>query len=366
LIARARECGFVRARTRHVADAALQGDPSALCGGLADEGLSINRNQQRPFLTYLSGCNVKGRVTIVHRTGWHEIGGHQVFVLPAETIGPKGSEQVILDASAAGPYEVRGTLKEWQGGIGRLVSGHALPVLAISAAFAGPPLHLAGQEGGGVNIFGGSSQGKTTIVQAAASVWGRGASPGYVRAWRATANGLEGAAASASDTVLILDELSVVDARDVQAALYAAILEDKPLDQLDSCRESFRLAADGLRRAGHQQYLPLGLLTRAWLRCLTGVHTGHDSAQSDLDEAFEIAERGPMPLFMSDIHLHRARLFGLSKDRPANYPWTSPQGDLAEARRLIETHGYWRRKEELEDAEAAALGVSDTLPSEPR
>ncbi len=35
------------------------------------------------------------------------------------------------------------------------------------------------------------------------------------------------------------------------------------------------------------------------------------------------------------------------------YPWQSPQHDLAEARRLIEKHGYWRRKEELEDAEAA-------------
>lgn len=101
-----------RVHSRHVSDAALQGDPSVLCGGLADEGLSINRNQQRSFLTYLSDCNVKGRVTIVHRTGWHDISGHQVFVLPAETIGPKGSEQVILDASAVGPYETKGTLKE--------------------------------------------------------------------------------------------------------------------------------------------------------------------------------------------------------------------------------------------------------------
>ena len=146
--------------------------------------------------------------------------GHQVFVLPAETIGPKGSEQVILDASAVGPYEARGTLKDWQDGIGALATGHALPVLAISAAFAGPLLQLAGQEGGGVHIFGSSSQGKTTIIQAAASVWGRGATPGYVRAWRATANGLEGAAASASDTVLILDELSVVEARDAAASFY--------------------------------------------------------------------------------------------------------------------------------------------------
>ena len=30
---------------------------------------------------------------------------------------------------------------------------------------------------------------------------------------------------------------------------------------------------------------------------------------SDLDEAWEIAERGPMPLFLADIHLYRARLF---------------------------------------------------------
>ena len=58
-----------------------------------------------------------------------------------------------------------------------------------------------------------------------------------------------------------------------------------------------------------QHYLPHGLLTRAWLRFLTGARTGPESAQEDLDEAWEIAERGPMKLFMADIHLHRARLF---------------------------------------------------------
>jgi hypothetical protein len=143
-----------------------------------------------------------------------------------------------------------------------------------------------------------------------------------------------------------------------RAALYAAILEGLALDQLDPCRESLQRAVAGLRRAGRQDSLALGVLTRAWLRFLTGARTGTESAQSDLDEAFEIAGRGPMPLIMADIHLHRARLFGLSKDRPASYPWTSPQYDLAEARRLIKKHGYWRRKEELEDAEAAASALS--------
>lgn len=120
----------------------------------------------------------------------------------------------------SGRPESRGTLQEWQSGVGAPARGHALPILAISAAFAGPLLHLAAQEGGGLNFFGPSSKGKTTVLQLAASVWGRGASPGYVRAWRSTANGLEAASASATDTVLILDELGVIEARDAAAAIY--------------------------------------------------------------------------------------------------------------------------------------------------
>lgn len=210
-----------RRHERFISDSALHGDPAALCGGLAEGGLHIARNKQRDFATYLAGAETQRRVTLVHRTGWHEIGGHSVFVLPAETIGEKGAGAIILDAAAHGPYEARGRLEDWQRSVATLASGHALPLLAISAALAGPLLHLAGFEGGGLNFFGPSSTGKTTLLQVAASVWGRGASPGYLRAWRATANGLEGAAASATDTALILDELGQVEARDAAATLYS-------------------------------------------------------------------------------------------------------------------------------------------------
>jgi hypothetical protein len=115
---------------------------------------------------------------------------------------------------------------------------------------------------------------------------------------------------------------------------------------------------DGLRRAGTMHHIPRGLLSCAWLRFLAGAHTGPESARADLDEAWEIAERGPMRLFMADIHLYRARLFHAVKP----YPWNKnpdgtergPKDDLAAARKLIEKCGYWRRKEELEDAEEAA------------
>jgi len=133
------------------------------------------------------------------------------------------------------------------------------------------------------------------------------------------------------------------------AALYAAVLEGS---SRDPCHASVQHAVDGLRRSGNMDDLPRGLLTRAWLRSLTGPRTGPDSAQSDLDEAWEIAERGPMKLHMADIHLHRARLFF----REAQYPWRSPAADLAAARELIEKCGYGHRKEELEDAERAIGG----------
>jgi hypothetical protein len=112
---------------------------------------------------------------------------------------------------------------------------------------------------------------------------------------------------------------------------------------------------DGLRRAAQQDELPKALLTRAWLRFVIDARTAHQSARADLDEAWKVAERGPMRLFMVDIHLYRARLFGPRRKEMA-YPWGSPEADLAAARKLIEQCGYHRRNEELADAEEAAKG----------
>lgn len=139
------------------------------------------------------------------------------------------------------------------------------------------------------------------------------------------------------------------------AALYRTILVHADFTHPTSDLSHIDQAVSGLCHAGQQQYIPSALLTRAWLRSLTGPRTGPDSAQSDLDEAWEIAERGPMPLFMADIHLYRARLFGMRRKEggEVKYPWHSPQHDLAEARRLIVKHGYLRRMGELKDAEAA-------------
>lgn len=131
---------------------------------------------------------------------------------------------------------------------------------------------------------------------------------------------------------------------------------------LDPCHASLQHAVDRLRRAGAQHHLPCALLTRAWCSVAEASFCAEatkqqaadcvTSAQRDLDEAWEIAQRGPMRLFMADVHLHRARLFF----RAERYPWESPQADLAAAEKLINECGYHRRDEELADAKRAILG----------
>ena len=157
-----------------------------------------------------------------------------------------------------------------------------------------------------------------------------------------------------------------------RAALYAATLENSafhiPHSELDK-------ALDGLPRAGQAQELPRGLLTRAWCSFAEAMEHrlhGRDreasaclaQSQADLDEAWEIAERGPMRLFLADIHLTRARLFGRGKleggrrNETEKYPWESPQADLAAAEKLINECGYHRRDKELADAKRALLGIA--------
>lgn len=131
-----------------------------------------------------------------------------------------------------------------------------------------------------------------------------------------------------------------------RAALYEQILTKS---NVQSGISEIELAVSGLRRTGRQDYLPCGLFTRAWFRVMTNDLAG---AQADLDEAWEITERGPMRLHMADIHLHRARLFF----REPKYPWESPEADLKAAEELINKCGYHRRDEELADAKRAILG----------
>jgi tetratricopeptide (TPR) repeat protein len=129
-----------------------------------------------------------------------------------------------------------------------------------------------------------------------------------------------------------LDHLSTVRAR-----LFRWLLSSNSKSDTSTLRANTAMALAKLREANSQDRLPKALLTAALY--FGAVENQPDEAHRYLNEVQQIAERGPMPLYLADVHLHRGRLF---RDRT----------ELAKARALIEKHGYWRRKEELEDAEA--------------
>ncbi len=124
-------------------------------------------------------------------------------------------------------------------------------------------------------------------------------------------------------------------------------------------------AVDGLRQANDQEYIACGLLARAEYYRVTGAL---DKAQKDLDEAFTIATRGGMGLFLADCHLGYARLFMSlrggalpTKQPPDGKEIASSQSallattyknareHLKTAKEMIEKMGYHRRDKEVEE-----------------
>lgn len=58
--------------------------------------------------------------------------------------------------------------------------------------------------------------------------------------------------------------------------------------------------------------------------------------------------------------MYRSRPF-----RGHKYPWDSPEKDIAEANRLIQKHGYWRRKAELDNVELTLSSSSSVSSQSP-
>jgi len=195
----------------------LRGGGDDLRGELLAMGVEIATGTQARNLlaTFLQAKPPERRMRCALQVGWCD----GSFVLPDTVIGPRSSG-VIFQSGERGhdEYTRSGTLEGWQTEISARAVDNPLLVLALSASFAGPMLGRCNAEGGGIHFVGDSSTGKTTAIEAACSTWG---GPNYRRSWRATANGMEGAAALFNDALLALDEISECDPREVGAIVYA-------------------------------------------------------------------------------------------------------------------------------------------------
>lgn len=144
-------------------------------------------------------------------------------------------------------------------------------------------------------------------------------------------------------------------------------------------------AVDGLRAAGQLDYIPRGLLARAAFRRSIGDWRG---AARDLDEVEEIAEPGPMKLFLCDMAIERARLVFaqieafaplngfLETDNPPKPTPPSAEeiarlkaeaaGQLQIAADYISSCGYHKRDEELAELQEVLRGERKFADLPPR
>lgn len=172
------------------------------------------RNTKNDLISYLQGFAGAERARLVDRLGWHG----DAYLLPAGAIGQNHESLEFTNHGAELPsVETAGTLKDWQTHVGAYCPGNDRLTLCVCIALAGPLLHLLGLESGGFHLYGESSGGKTTHLQAAVSVYG---SPKLVRSWRSTDNALESIAAAHSDGLLALDEIGMCSPRIIGETVY--------------------------------------------------------------------------------------------------------------------------------------------------
>lgn len=155
-------------------------------------------------------------------------------------------------------------------------------------------------------------------------------------------------------------------------------------DEIRTARADLDSAVDRLRAAGTNHHIPRGLLARTAFHRSIG---DWPSAAGDLDEVEEIAEPGPMRLYLCDIALERSRLAfaqveafaplnGMLEDNPPK-PEVPSEEKIAELKAeaekqikiaddYIQKCGYHRRDEELAELKEVLAGKKTFASLPPR
>lgn len=156
---------------------------------------------------------------IVRAPGWQ---GANFVAAPGLIFG-NGEEPIYccIPKEEAANWENCGDLEAWKQSIGHLARVSSPLALGLCIAFSGPLISLmpwTEKTSGGFHFYANSTVGKTSILRAAAGVYGRPDS--RIVQWSGTINALEGEAIKYNGSLLCLDELKTSNAKGLEGAIY--------------------------------------------------------------------------------------------------------------------------------------------------
>ena len=177
---------------------------------LSDHGLKIDHSQAKRLAEFLTlRTDSAPRARIVYQPGLYG----DSFVRADRSFGEMAEPLIIEPSGRLQAFGESGTLAQWNERIGRYCVGNSRLILGVCASLASALLDVLGIDGGGFNVFGESSIGKTTVLIVSASV--NGPPEKYIQTWRSTSNAIEGTAANFNHSLLCLDEIREANDREV-------------------------------------------------------------------------------------------------------------------------------------------------------
>ena len=199
--------------------------------------LSSNRRNLEKLADFIQADHVRlGKTPDI----WHVTtsGGWQfgAYVLPNGEIIGQPDKRVFLENTQFKAAQKLGTVESWRDTVGHATRNNTRCMLALGFAFAAPLARLVGVKSGGVHIFGDSSSGKTSALNAALSVFGD-----EILTWNATAIALTNAAAARNDGLMGIDEVGQGDAEAISKASYTI------------CNETSRMQSNADSRSNREQ-----------------------------------------------------------------------------------------------------------------
>lgn len=183
---------------------------------LADKGFSVNDINYKDLINYfdkylsfngLEHCHMVERLGRIKNNFIHPLESCGVEIVPND-IG----ERQLLEG-----FEIKGTPETWKNEVLDRIKAYPKVLFIVLASFASVILHDLEVSPFIIDLSGPTSQGKSTSLQVARSVWG---SESLINEWNATRVSIERKAGFLNSFPLFMDDTRKADERILQSVIY--------------------------------------------------------------------------------------------------------------------------------------------------